>query len=340
MPQTRYDSYDSGADYEQNPEIIVSTYATVETDIGRVFGASSQYGQSLGVNFADVELIDGCLYADVDKQKFKLFSWRSANDMSPAELHERGEDPSADDASDLIRKTYAGNEKEYELVAARVEEVTDDDGNVLVEASSKVRDVEFTGDDAEFGDWEDYGGDPVDIGSFVSWFGASDNGVSVTSRSLAETLTEYGENAIVDEDDPHNWLTDTSGDDILRDDLEGRRVEFFVVTRDGDQYTYNLPILIDTSTGERVQPNNRSGGDSGNSSSPSDNDAVQEAEAADEGDYPEPIADFLGSAQGLNLTEERAEKLLTDLIESDDNAMTAEMVDDYGGMDTLIAKVI
>lgn len=342
MPTTRYDSYEEGGgDYEEDTEIIFTTYCTVEADIDRVFGAGSEYGDSLGVNFTDVEIIDGCLYADLEKQKFKLFSWTESNDLSPAERFERGDEPSAEDASEMIRKNYAGNEKEYELVAARVDEVVDEDGDVLVEADSIQRTIEF-GDEgeAEFGEWEDLDGDTPTIDNVVSWFSGGDNGPSVTAVNLAETLTHYGDNAVVDEDDVFGWLADTTGDDILRDDLEDRRIEFFVVSRDGEDYTYNFPVVKDVETGEQIRPNNRSTeSDTGNSDS-AESEAIQAAAELDAGDYPEPIADFLQSGDQLNLTEERADNLLDELMGSDDNAMTTEMVEDHGGKEALIEQVV
>lgn len=343
MPATRYDDYESdSSDYEDSPEWKFGTYATIETTVDSVFGTATEYGNSLGIEFHDIELIDGCLYADPEKHKFKLFSWQESNDMAPVERLERGEDPDADDAADFIRKTYVGNEKEYELVAARVDEVVDDDGEVIVEADSKQRSVEFGDEpgDVEFGDWEDLGGDTVewDHGA-VAWYSGGENGPSVSSRTLAETLTRYGENAVVDEDDVHNWLTDVSGTDMLRPDLNDRRIRFFIVTRTGEDYTYNLPIIEDVETGEQIRPNNSGGGDTGNSSS-SDSDAVAEAAALDEGDYPEPLADFLSTAPNLNMNEDRANALLDDLVESSDNALTEDMLDDYGGRDTLIADVV
>lgn len=341
MPATRYDSYESGGgDYEDNPELILTTYATMEAEVGRTFGASSQYGQSLGVRWDDVEVIDGCLYVDPEKQKFKLFSWKESNDMSPAERLERGEEPSADDANDFIRKSYAGNEKEYELVAARVEEIIGEDGDVIVEASSKRRDFEFTEDGVEFEDYTDLGGDRIELdNSFLTWFDAGDNGPTITAQNVAEVLTEYGDGAVVDDEDAHNWLTDTTGNDILRDDLEGRRIEYFAVQRQGENYMYNVPVILDVETGEQIQPNNQGDGDTGNSD-PSESEAVQEAASLDEGDYPEPLADFLSTAPNLNLTEDRANALLDDLVESADNALTEDMLDDYGGREALIAEAV
>lgn len=347
--QSHYDNYENGSSgsSDNNPELIFTTYSTVEFNLTSAFGTESEYGQSLGIAFEDTELVDGCLYADVEKEKFKLFSWQESNDMSPAERFDRGEEPSADDASDFIRKTYANNDKEYELVAARVQEVTDEDGEVVVEASSKRRDIDFLGDnEADFGEWEDLGGDTVEIGDFVSWYnGTADNGPSTSAKNLAETLTVYGDRAVQDEDDIFNWLNDDSGSDILRDELNGRRVRFFTVTRPGENYSYNLPIIEDVETGQRIRPNNYdddSGSDGGTGNSNSgveESDAVQEAAELDEQSYPEPIADFISSGRRLELTEERAENLLDEMIADDDNSLTGEMVSDNGGRQQIVNQI-
>lgn len=332
--QPSYNQYEeSGASTENRPELIFTPYSTVEASLSSTFGTSSEYGQSLGITFDDVEVVDGCLYVDADKQKFKLFSWQGANDMSPVERLNRDEDPSADDASDFIRKTYAGNDKEYELVGARVPEIADEDGDVLVEPSSKVRDVEFTSDGTEFGDFEDLGGDTIDFKDVIAWYdGSTDNGASISAQSLAETLTVYGDRAVTNEDDIHGWLNDSSGENVLREELQDRRVRFFTVTRDGDNYTYNLPIVEDVETGEQIRPNNHE-------DDPSDNDAVREAAAADERSYPEPIADFINSGRDLGLNRDRAGGLLDELVSDNDNALTEEMIEDNGGRDHLVEQV-
>lgn len=331
--QSSYQQYESSSgstsdndyDDDESHELILTPYATIEGELSAVFGVDSQYGQSLGVFRNDVDLIDGCLYFDPDKGKFKLFSWKGSNDMSPEERYERGDDPEASDANDFIRKTYAGNDKEYELVAARIPEV-EQDGEVIIEASSVARDVDV--DAAEYGEFEDLGGDtyrlPFDT---LTWYSGSENGPSVSAREYAELTTTLGEDAIVDEDDINNWLSRTTGENMLREDLDDRRLRFFTVKRSGDQYTYNLPIIEDVETGARIQPDNRVG----------DSEQVQEAEQKDTGTYPEPVADFIQSAQSLDATRDRAEKLLDDMV-SEDNPLTAELVEEVGGRDEVLTQ--
>jgi hypothetical protein len=340
-----YDSYESGStgDGDETTNLITTTYSTFEGDFTTVFGNDGQFGQSLGVVAKNLEITDGCLYADANKGKLKLFSWQESNDMSIQERIERDMDPEASDASDFIRKSYAGNSKSYDLIAARVPEQTDDDGNTIVEASSVYRDFDTDGDGlvmSDYGEFEDLDGEPISLDvDVIMWYdGSEDYGPSVSARTIAETLTSYGENAVTSEDDINNWLADTSGDNILRDDLQDRRLRMFTVQRPGDSYTYNLPIFEDVETGGRIKPNNRMSdgdGDSGSSNSGSSGGGSSSSES-----YPEPIADFISSGERLDLTESRAENLLNDLIADSDNAMTQDMVDDYGGSDALVQEVV
>jgi hypothetical protein len=329
----RYDDYETtSTESYDNIELKFTPYTTVEGEIDRVFGVSSQYGQSLGVNMDEVELVDGALYVDPEKEVYKLFSWKNIAGLSISESLERGNEPAASDAPEVETKNYAGNEKTYELVAARVPEVTEDGGDVALEASSRERDVSIEDGTPDFSEWEDQEGDRIGVGSTITWHGGSDEyGPTASSKSIATTLTTFGGDAVEDEEDIHNWLPDDSGDDLLRSDLEDRRVQFFMVTRESENgYTYHAPIFEDVSTGEEISPNNRA----------SDSDEVQEARQADEGEYPEPLADFVNDGQNLNLNEERAENLLDELLEDSANGLTEEMLEDAGGRDEVLEMVV
>lgn len=313
--------------------------------LSRAFGTSSQYGQSLGTQTTHVRLIDGALYVDPEKGKYKLFSWEDVAGLSPYERYDRGDEPTADDAPEVESKTYGTVKKTYELVAARVEPI-EDDGEVLVPASSKTREVTITDDGVDFGDWEDAGGNVIDIGDGLTWWdGNEEYGPSTSSKRVAQLVTEYGDEVLEDEDDVHNWLVDDSGQDILRDDLRGRDIEFFITKRENESgRSYHFPVILDSETGAEISPNNTGGG-SGNedtqseSSGQSESEAVAAARELDSGSYPEPIADFIQSGEALSMTEERAESLLEELIDEPDNPMTDEMVDDYGGKAALVDRV-
>jgi hypothetical protein len=345
--QSKYDSYsgDSTSNDYDNEEIRFSPYTTVQGEFEYVFGTGSEYGQSLGVVMENLELLDGAYYYYPAKDRYKLVSWKEEAGLTPYEAIDRDMEITADDA-DLIRtESYGGSTQQYELVAARAPRVEDEDGNVVVEATSKRRDVEFSEGDLDFTDWEDMEGATIELPRAITWYNGSDDyGPSAAGKSMLETITRFGSEAVVDEDDIYNWLPDASGDNLLREDLKGRRIEFFIVTRDSDNgYTYNVPVVEDVKTGERITPMNR---DSGSDDSPSDTggdsepDAVTEAKEADSGSYPEPIADFISSGRNLNMNEERAGKLLDELIADADNSLTEGMIADNGGRENIIQEVV
>lgn len=341
----KYDSYggSSGGDYN-NVELRFTPKSGIDATLERAFGTNSDYGQSLGVNFSNARLEDGALYYLPDGGYYKLFSWEQVEGFMPNEFVERGDELHAEDADEIFTKTYFGDQYTYELVAARVPEVMDDDGNVLLEASSRVRELQGVEDGVpEFSDWEDLNGDKVPIqDDLVTWWdGNEEYGPSTSATSLLEKLTVYGQDSVVDEDDIDNWLPDTTGENILRDDLEGRVVNFFIVRNDPDGGNpYNLPILIDLQTSEEISVNNR-GGDSGNENSGGDSQLVADAREADSGDYPEPIAEFIQSGTRINMTRDRADKLLDELVADETNAMTMDMVEDYfGDKSGLIDEVV
>lgn len=354
MTQSKYDSYgstggSSSGSQSENVELLYTPEASFEGTLSRVFGTSSQYGQSLGVVWEDVEITDGCLYYDVEKDKYKLFSWKKAAGMSPGDAIERGTTLTTDDADDTMTKTYAGNDKTYDLIAAVVEEV-EDDGEVLIEADSKSREV-LTPGEYDFSEWTDHGGDPVPFeDDMLSWYdGSEEYGPGTAAKGVAETLSEYGEDMVVDEDDIHGWLADDSGNNIVRDDLEGMRMEHFLTVATSESgFNYHVPHFIDVENGIEVVPDNRddggseaddtearaSGGGSGNSDSGSA--LVQAADNT----YPEPVADFIQSAQSLELDPDRASDLLDDMIGDGDTALTSEMVDEAGGRGVVIEEVV
>lgn len=339
--QSQYDSYSSGSQSNSSSsrsddqiELKTTPYTTLEFQTDRVFGAQSQYGQSLGITATDVKLIDGALYIDPEKEKYKLFSWEDVTGLPINEQIEREMEPVASDAPNVETKTYVGNKKTYELVAARVPEFTDDSGTTVLEASSIQRNVSVPEPgDVDIGDTNDLGGDPVTVGDIIMWSsGSEEHGPTASSQRLARLLTEYGDDAVSNEDDLHGWLTDVSGNDISRPDISDRRVRYFTVTRESENgFTYHVPIIEDVETGESLGPYNSG-----------DSKELEEARSADESDgsYPEPVADFISTGRNLNLTEDRAHGLIEELIDDTDNQLTQEMVADAGGQDDLVAQVI
>jgi len=350
--QSKYDSY-SGSDDSSSTtsssggyddiELKLAPYTNIETRFDRVFGWNSEYGQSLGVNMIDTELVDGAYYYYPDKDRYKIVSWKEEAGLDPYEALDRGKEITADDADEIRVESYGNGTQQYELVAARAPRIEDEDGDTLVEATSKRRDFTMDGDTPDFSEWEELDGETIPLPDSITWYGGTtENGPSTTAKSMLETLTEYGSDAVVDEDDIYNWLPDDSGDDLLRSDIKGRRVDFFIVQREGESgYNYNVPIIEDSKTGERVQTYN-SEPDPGSSTSTDDDsdDAVEAAKEADSGSYPEPVADFVSSGRRLNMNRERAEKLLDELVSDPENLLTQQMLEDNGGRDAIIEEVI
>jgi hypothetical protein len=298
-------SDDSGSSPDQKDKNIKMTpNAAIEGDLVKVFGNENQWGQSLGLSWENVELVDGCLYYDPEKNKYKVFPWKDVVGISP----EEADDLTADQANEYLVKNYGSTEKRYELVEAVVP-----------------------------------GDDPVDIGNAVMWYsGSEEYGPKSASKTLAKILTEAGHDMVIDEEDCtasdyiKGWLSDVSAQNVLRPDLQGRRFGFFEIRKQSNEteYKYQHPIVVDTQTGSKVSMNNATDDTQGTL-----DDESGENEAA-EADVPEPIADFISTCDSLGFTEpDRAAQLLGDLIEDEGNDLTADMVDGFGGEDAVIGEV-
>jgi hypothetical protein len=298
-------SDDSGSSPDQKDKNIKMTHhAAIEGDLVKVFGNENQWGQSLGLSWENVELVDGCLYYDPEKNKYKVFPWKDVVGISP----EEADDLTADQANEYLVKNYGSTEKRYELVEAVVP-----------------------------------GDDPVDIGNAVMWYsGSEEYGPKSASKTLAKILTEAGHDMVIDEEDCtasdyiKGWLSDVSAQNVLRPDLQGRRFGFFEIRKQSNEteYKYQHPIVVDTQTGSKVSMNNATDDTQGTL-----DDESGENEAA-EADVPEPIADFISTCDSLGFTEpDRAAQLLGDLIEDEGNDLTADMVDGFGGEDAVIGEV-
>ncbi|SEL19490.1 hypothetical protein [Haloferax larsenii] len=309
----------NGGSSEPDKNLTLTPYAPIEGDLDRVFGNANKWGQSLGIAMTDVELVDGCLYHDPEKGKYKAFSWREVVGIDPADPE--APDVTADDANQFLVKNYGGTEKRYELVEA----------------------VVMANDD-----------DPVSIENVIMWYGGSDRfGPKSASKTLAKILTTHGREAVVDDSDIHNWLADTSGDNILRGDLQDRRVAFFEVKKQSNQSDrkYHHPIVKDVELEQDVTVQNSNSGQQGTLGA---DDAANETEptaVADGGsaaasapseptEVPPAIEDFISTCQTLGYDDpEKAEALLFDLIEDAGNDLTENMVEDFGGAEAVVSRV-
>ncbi|TQQ81890.1 hypothetical protein [Halonotius roseus] len=315
-----YDSYDDEIesnddsddeyDNEESKNLTVTPYAEIELTLDSVFGTSSDYGDVFGINASDVEIVDGCLYYDEEKDKYKVFSWKSVVGMNPGD----GEF-TADDANQFLVKTYGSTEKRYELIAA----------------------VHPDHDE------------PVGMGDAIMWYGGSQkHGPKSAAKSLAQILSAPGREMVIRDAegdvsrDIDNWLADTSADNVLRDDLAGRRFAFFEIKKDSNtsDRKFHHPIVEDVKTGNQVAVNN--------SSTQSEIEDAGEAAAATDGGVPpaettegvpEPISDFISSVQQFDdFSEDRASEILADFIGDESLPLTQDLVDDFGGEEAVMAE--
>jgi hypothetical protein len=305
--------YDDG---EEDKNLILTPYAEIEGDLEKVFGNDNSFGQSLGISWENVELVDGCLYYDSEKNKYKVFAWKDVVGMNPGQG-----DFSADDANQFLVKNYGGTEKRYEL-------------EVAVHPDQD---------------------EPVAIGGAIMWYGGSDEyGPKSASKTLAQILTQPGREMVVRDADGNvsgdnkNWLTETSAADVTRSDLKGRRFAFFEIKKDSNSSDrkFHHPIVEDTATGTQVTANNNS--DEGETQGTLEGDSEAETAAATDGGapaaqteagVPEPITDFVSSVgQFDDFTRERAANLLEDFIGDDGLPLTQDLVDEFGGEEAVLSE--
>lgn len=303
---TQTDSTDapSGSGSRQdNINLAMVPHAAIEGTLTKVFGNQNANGQSIGIVMDDVELVDGCLYYDADKDKHKVFPWTDVVGMGP------DHDDFEGNANKFLMKTYGSTEKRYELVESVVPE-------------------------------ED---EPAPIGSVIMWYsGYKENGPKAASVTLAKVLTRQGRDMVLSKDDINNWLADTSNENVLRADLQDRRVAFFEVKKDSNtsDRKFHHPIVIDTETDATITVAN-GGGDGGAQSDEAAADGDESGDATDEADgTPEPISDFIATCESLGFDDrERAQTLLDDLVADEGNDLTADMVDEFGGTDAVLDAV-
>lgn len=307
------DNGSSGSGDAPDLTLSVVPHAAIEGDLTKVFGTENAFGQSIGIRMENVELVDGCLYHDPEKGKHKIFSWKDVVGISP----EDADDLSADQANQYLMKTYGTTEKRYELVKAVVPEV----------------------DEA------------VEIGDAIIWYGGSEEyGPKSASRTLAQILTTHGRDMVIPEEDVEGkyiegWLADTSVENVLRPDLQDRRVAFFEVKKDSNQSDrqYHHPIVVDAETGQQVTLQNATEKSTTAGTLGDSEDAADAQPAATDGGavaVPEPISDFISTCDSLGFTDEdRAAQLLTDLVADEGNDLTADMIDEFGGEDAILGEV-
>jgi hypothetical protein len=334
----------------------------IEGELVNVFGHEANWGQSLAVKLENVTLVDGCLYKDTEKEKFKTFSWEDVLGMPPSLDFE----VSPGDANRFLAKSYGGTNKKYELVEARVQALMSEPEIPEGASQEEIDEILESFEPEEIRPASP--AEPVEIAeSIIMWYGGSkDYGPKSASKTLARTLTE-GNVVVLDAEgkvnkDVFNWLADVTHDNLVRSDLEGRRLGLMEVTRPAFDPKTGEPngrnfyhaVVIDAKTGEEVYPQ------AATESGTDENAAPEAAPVTDGGqskaavsDLP-PRADTGGELTG-HLAEfaetvtavgydsddiESARSLLHDLIADRNDPITVELVDEFGGEDAVLAAAL
>jgi len=308
------DNSGSSGDYGDDEQLTFkwNINATFRGVLDSVFGADTQYGQTLGLKFRDAKVVDGVLMARLNDDgnrdgTVKLLPWSSMPVRQDGDI-------SADDAPELYTEDILGNTYRYELLAARVE-------------------------------GEDGGADPVEIGADIVLWEGGGKAPSATAKVMAQIFTQAGPDVIVDRDDINNWLTVNNID--ARPELLDREFDVFKVEKKGEEHSFHSPIVVDTKTQEQVKVSQRAEG-STSGSSDSASEASGTSENGDTGsDAPVgngvmagPVVDFVEFCTDFGLDDE-AQILdnLHDMAGDSSNDLTKVMVDE-AGEDAILAEIL
>jgi len=296
---------DNSSDYGDEEQLAFkwNTNATFRGVFDSVFGADTQYGQTLGLKFRDATVVDGVLMARLGDDggrdgTVKLLPWSSM----PVRLDE---DLAAADAPEIFTEDILGNTYRYELLAARVEEANDP-------------------------------AEPVEIGAdIVLWEGGGKK-PSATAKMMAQIFTQAGPDVIVDREDINNWLTVSNID--ARPELLDREFDVFKVEKEGDKHSFHSPIVVDTKTEEQVKVSQRaedstddSSGSESQASDSSGNGAGDDDAPVGGGEMAGPVVDFIEFCTDFGLDDEsQILDNLNDMAGDSSNDLTTGMVDNAG----------
>ncbi len=286
--------------------------ATFRGVLDSVHAGDNNWGQSLGIKFTDGKLVDGVLMERLDDGGNPDGTLKLFPwESMPVIL---SDDLTADDAPEVYTEEIVGNTYRYQLRAARLEETEDPT-------------------------------EPVPFGDFIMWESGG-KAPSAAAKIFAQTLTTLGRDAIVDRDDINNWLDVNNVE--LRDDLIGREVDVFKVTKKGDQYEFHSPIILDVATGSQVKIDNSAGqsnaaaptattdGGSTSAAVPAETDSTE----TDTASMPDPVSDFVEFCRDFGLTDD-AQILdnLNEMAAEDGNSLTTSMVEQVGE-DEIVAAIL
>ena len=175
---------------------------------------------------------------------------------------------------------------------------------------------------------------------FTVWEAASEHGPNSCAKNTARVLSNMGNDAVVDEESQFEWLADNVE---LRPELVGMGIIYAKVQRESDEseHSFYFPIFVDPETGNQLRPGENAGGStqsnkdtSSGVSEPSEPSATSD-ESDDDSD---PVAEFYATCKELSIdTEPAVLGLLEDMVEDDDNDLTASMVDEGEILNDLVA---
>jgi len=288
----KYD-FDDGSTGTRTESIKLEPPCMIRAEVDSVFSSKSKYGQSLGVSLKGVHLVDGIFGQDTNSGNYKVLSWGAETSIP-----RMTEDTTVDDLGDYVVRNYVGNQYEYEVLEARLEE------------------------DEEVG-YPTTPEEEIELGDFVFFTGATDNGPKSASKTLSKILAAQGRDVVVDENSKDEWLDE---DVALREDLVGREIILAMTKKEADDTgrTFHHPYVLDGKTRAPIFVDNNA--DSGEE----DEEEEEVEEEADEGpDLPEDLESFYSTCRELNINQQDAvEGLLDDMV--GDGDVSEESVEDYG----------
>lgn len=165
---------------------------------------------------------------------------------------------------------------------------------------------------------------------FTVWEAATEEGPNSCAKTTAKVLSNFGNDAVIDEDSQFAWLADNVE---LRPELVGMGLIYAKVQRDSNEseYSFNHPVFIDPETGNQLRPGDNTGGtaqSSEDTSSGSSESSGSDGSSDDSGAGNGPVEEFYDTCKELSIdTEPAVLGLLEDMVGDGDNDLTEEMVD-------------
>lgn len=309
------------------PTFKIAPFIKLRGVISRLFVGNSDFGQSIAVTYDDGHLVDGILTKRTDKEQYKVFSWKDAPVIEDETLD-------CDDLPPILTKTYGGDNYKYEILAARLQEDEEVGYGNDVEVRATDDDYEGTGPIPTNILLEDDDGNPD--GRFTVYETAGEDGPNSCGKTTAKVLSSLSHGAVVDEDSQFSWLADNIE---LRAELQGMEVQYAKVQRESNEseHSFYFPIFMDAATDTMILPDNEvesSGGESVPEAAQDDPMDKPDETPTDDSD---PVQEFYETCDELSIdTEPAVLGLLEDMVEDDDNELTADMVDE----DEVVADLV